>query len=54
MRTVELVGGVLDGATIEVPTGVTEIPLVDQSPVQRWYVERPGDPTHFDLLPVAA
>jgi hypothetical protein len=54
MRTVELVGGLLDGATIRVPSDVAAVPLVEQAspPVERWYVERPGDPFHFDLLRV--
>ena len=50
MRTVELVGGLLDGAMIRVPSDVAAVPLVEQdSAVERWYVERPGDPFHFDL-----
>jgi hypothetical protein len=51
MKTVELVGGLLDGATIRVPSDVAAVPLVEQAStaVERWYVERPGDPFKFDL-----
>ena len=52
MRTVELVGGVLDGATIRVPSHVAAVPVIEPpcpGGQQMWYVERDGDPFHFDL-----
>jgi hypothetical protein len=51
MKTIELVGGLLDGATLRVPSDVAAVPLVEQasSAIEKWYVERPGDPFHFDL-----
>jgi hypothetical protein len=51
VRTIELVGGFLDGATLRVPSDVNAIPLIEKasSAVEFWYVERQGDPFHFDL-----
>lgn len=52
VRTIELVGGVLDGATIRVPSHVAAVPLIEPpcpGGQQMWYIQREGDPFHFDL-----